>query len=407
MPGDGSPKPTHFRTACDPCSTSKVRCDKAHPSCDRCVQMKARCFYSESRKHGKKAWRRKLAADRRALAAMSLEPDIYPLETTKPIAPATTLMQSEWGSLLSLPHQPSIISTNPPDSTLFANEQQRVVPSSVLSPSWPVDPSLGTIMGVTPTLDWNEADLSLPEPSPSGETYSLSGLCQGEPSAPMSSGAKAVSSETGSRKNTHDCEAQAVYILRLLQNNEMSEGATSCATTRYSDLNLSPSFDGVLATNKQALNSWKRLMECNCAECPHLILLYVAILSKMLFWYYIISEKSLSPGGSGRESAGDSINVDTPTGGPPKIGEFDVLPTKVQVGLLDIDPEDQAIMRRAVLLRELRVMEQAITEFSDQIELAGSVEPHYIAQRAKKWSLTSISFIKEELDTVIQKVEQS
>lgn len=339
------------------------------------------------------------------MAAMSLEPDIYPLETTKPIAPATALIQSEWGSLLSS-HQPTIISTNPPDSTLFDNEQQRVVPSSVLSLSWPVDPSLGTIMGVSPTLDWNDADLSLPEPSPSGETYSLPGLCQVESSATASSGAKAASSESTSRKNTHDCEAQAVSILRLLQNNEMSEGATSCTTTRYSDLNLSPSFDGVLATNKLALNSWKRLMECTCAECPHLILLYVAILSKMLFWYYIISEKSLSPGASGRESAGGSSSVDTPTHGPPSIGEFDVLPTKVQLGLLDIDPEDQVIMRRAVLLRELRVMEQAIAEFSDQIDPAESAEPHYIAQRAKKWSLTSISFIKEELDTVIQKVEQ-
>ncbi|CAG9981130.1 unnamed protein product [Clonostachys byssicola] len=336
---------------------------------------------------------------------MNLEPDIYPLETTKPIA-TTALVQSEWGSLLSLPHQPAIISTNPPDSTLFDNEQQRAVPSSVLSPSWPIDPSLGTMMGVNPTLDWNEADLSLPEPSPSGETYSLSGLCQGESSATTSSGAKAASSEPGSRKTTHDCEAQAVSILRSLQNNEMSEGATSCTTTRYSDLNLSPSFDGVLATNKLALNSWKRLMECTCAECPHLILLYVAILSKMLFWYYIIAEKSLSTGGSGQDSAGDSIIVDTPTHGPPKIREFDVLPTKVQVGLLDIDPEDQAIMRRAVLLRELRAMEQAIAEFSDQINPAEGVEPHYIAQRSKKWSLTSISFIKEELDTVIRKVEQ-
>ncbi|CAH0052346.1 unnamed protein product [Clonostachys solani] len=126
----------------------------------------------------------------------------------------------------------------------------------------------------------------------------------------------------------------------------------------------------------------------------------------MLFWYHIISETSLSPEGGGRESAGDSSNADAPTDRPPKVGEFDVLPTKVQVGLLDIDPEDQAIMRRAVLLRELRAMEQAIAEFSYEIEPAESVEPNYIAQRAKKWSLASISFIKEELDTVIQKVEQ-
>lgn len=344
MPRDGSPKPTHFRTACDPCSTSKVRCDKAHPSCDRCVQMGVRCFYSESRKHGKKAWRRKLASDRRAwAAAISLEPEIYPMGTTKPIAPTTALIQSEWGSLLSLPQQPAIISTSPPHPALFHNEQQRAVTSSVLSPSWPVDTSLSTIMGVSSTLDWNEADLSLPEPSSSGEAYPLPGLGQGQSSTTTSSGVRAPSSESRSRKSTHDCEAQAVSILRLLQNNEISEGATSCLTTLYDDLNLSPSFDRVLATNKLALNSWKRLMGCNCSQCPHLILLYVTVLSKMLFWYHIISETSLSPEGGGRENAGDSSNADAPTDRPPKIGEFDVLPTKVQVGLLDIDPEDQRL----------------------------------------------------------------
>ncbi|VUC35876.1 unnamed protein product [Clonostachys rosea] len=328
------------------------------------------------------------------------------METTKSIAPTAGLIQPEWGSLLSVPHQPAIISTYSPDPILFDNEQQRAVTSSVLSPSWPVDQYL-TTMGVTPTLNWNGADLTLPEPSSSGELYSLSDLGQEEPSATTSSGVQTPSSESSSRKSTHDCEAQAISILRLLQNNEMSEGATSCTTTSYDDLNLSPSFDRVLATNKLALNSWKRLMECNCSQCPHLILLYVAVLSKMLFWYHIISEKSLFPEATGRESGGDSSNCDSPKDSPPKIGEFDVRPTKVQVGLLDIDPEDQAIMRRAVLLRELRAMEQAISEFSDGSDPAGSgAEPHYIVQRAKKWSLTGIPFIKEELDTVIQKVEQ-
>ncbi|KAI0453334.1 hypothetical protein F5B21DRAFT_286679 [Xylaria acuta] len=113
-------------------------------------------------------------------------------------------------------------------------------------------------------------------------------------------------SPTLNTASTHDCEAQAIAILRSIQHGEMYEGATSCSINPilYAALNFRPRFDRVLATNKATLNGCARLMKFSCALCPHKILLHVSILSKVLFWYrvaatekkdYIRQERDLMP----------------------------------------------------------------------------------------------------------------
>lgn len=54
LPATGKPlKPRKFRSSCDACSASKVKCDQGRPQCQRCINLGLRCNYSPSRRMGK------------------------------------------------------------------------------------------------------------------------------------------------------------------------------------------------------------------------------------------------------------------------------------------------------------------------------------------------------------------
>lgn len=49
------PRQEKLRSSCDGCSSSKVRCEKQHPSCFRCQELGQVCIYGKSRRRGKPA----------------------------------------------------------------------------------------------------------------------------------------------------------------------------------------------------------------------------------------------------------------------------------------------------------------------------------------------------------------
>lgn len=49
------PRKQKFRSFCDSCSASKVKCDQGLPTCARCVNLGIKCNYSPSRRMGKPA----------------------------------------------------------------------------------------------------------------------------------------------------------------------------------------------------------------------------------------------------------------------------------------------------------------------------------------------------------------
>ncbi|QKX54776.1 uncharacterized protein TRUGW13939_01865 [Talaromyces rugulosus] len=215
---------------------------------------------------------------------------------------------------------------------------------------------------------------------------------------------------------THDCEARAISILSSMQHGEMRQGLMSCSTDpahAYADLDLTPSFDRVLSINKAALNSWSKLMKCSCAQCPHLILIYVSILSKMLFWYRIAAIEKRPTLGGGTESddstQNSDINIITRSSSKeaPTVDKFSVHPTTIQIGMLSLDAEDEANLRRALLLRELHRTEHAIHEFMNVDRRNIEKNADEAVQRTVQWSLAGIPQLIEELQDVIQTVKQT
>ncbi|KAI0188481.1 hypothetical protein EV127DRAFT_434188 [Xylaria flabelliformis] len=398
MSGDRQVQKTHFRTACDPCSSAKVRCDKQHPACDRCVQFRLQCSYSQSRRHGRRSWRKIVPNGPMKRAMNTVIGDRVPV-TTSLLTPAIASL-SPANPLLLSPSVPLMVGQG--RDPLLSYGQQEVDEASALPSSWLPEDGFGAGLDIGLYSSWNMANLS----PPSLEPDTIPAL---EPSHHIPTSIEGQS-PTVVTTSIHDCEAQAISILRSMQHGEMYEGATSCSSNpiRYASLNLRPSFDRVLATNKAALNGCARLMKCSCALCPHIILLHVSILSKMLFWYRIAAAEKKK---SSSEPAKSGIDAHTasqfPEEDPPSPGKFSVSPTGIRIGILDLDAEDEYDLRLVLLLRDLRKTENVIDELMNVDRTALDESGDDILKSSVQWSLGGIARVKEELQDLIKKIKQA
>ncbi|RWA05549.1 hypothetical protein EKO27_g9557 [Xylaria grammica] len=408
MAGGGQAQNVHFRTACDPCSAAKVRCDKKHPACDRCVQFKLQCSYSHSRRHGRRSLRKKLAWEKMKIASTAIgDPALVNPPTL--IAPAGTL-PGPTGWNLSVPSPPAPFIGSQDSRPPWDCGEAEIDDTSTLFPSWPFGAGSGPGIDVDSFARWDMPDLSPPSPrlhSPEPPEPPETAHGDTARSAPIPIERQYTTPITIS---THDCEAQAISILHSMQHGEMQEGATSCSTNpvRYAELNLRPSFDRVLATNKAALNGCARLMKCSCALCPHIILLHVSILSKVLFWYRIAATDKTSPSQNTESGTGDQENTARTTSQspeePPTPDQFSVSPTGIQIGVLSLDAGDESELRRVILLQELRRTENVIDELMNVDRTALDENGDDVVRSSVQWSLGGISRVREELRNVMEKI---
>ncbi|KAI1172259.1 hypothetical protein F4777DRAFT_520880 [Nemania sp. FL0916] len=407
MAGDVTAQTVHFRTACDPCSVAKVRCDKKHPACDRCLQIKLPCSYSESRKHGKQLWRKRLSRRRMRSPKEDGHQTGTALGTTAtyvPAPPAATLLeQPGWNNLPPSRVSASTQLAQPNDLISMSNPGQHMtLDTPALQPAWP---DFDIQIDMDSFADWELADMSSCAP-PALESVPVP-ILNDRSSVPRSP------NDTASTYSAHDCESRAISLLRLLQHSEMQEGARSCSIDpeRYGELNLAPGFDRVLAVNKTVLDGWCKLMECSCALCPHLILLHVSILSKMLFWYRVAAREkppcSEDADGLDSISSTSSSTASQSSLDPPTPDRFTVRPTKVQVGILSLDAEDQANLRRSLLLRELRRAEKAIDELMKVDRSTIENQGDETIRHSVQWALGGIARLKGELQDVIKLVREA
>lgn len=340
------------------------------------------------------------------------------------------------GRLLPRPSAPSLLDPSL-DSLLGYQQQQQELNGTSDLILWPFESDCHPEMDVNsyPTMDMTNLSSNPLE----SNIFPIPGLTQSETTAQESSSSSSSSPLSSSNSSsttatattatsTHDCEAQAISILRSMQHGEMYEGTTSCSTNpaQYAALNLRPGFDRVLATNKAALDGCARLMQCSCALCPHIILLHVSVLSKMLFWYRIAAieeEEGEDKGKEDRASKDGTMPRDTNNNNdngsngpritttqytpqdPPSPGRFGVSPTGIQVGMLQLDAEGESDVRRALLLRELRRAETVIDELINVDRTALDEGGDELVRSSVQWSLGGIERVREELRGVMGKIQ--
>ena len=370
---NSSQRPVRLRLACDACATTKVRCDKGRPACQRCVNNKLVCVYSVSRRNGSEPWYKHLQRRQSLESSNQLQANSHACHGNC-FSPNNSLSY-----FAGLPTPGNNGVPFPPSSSGGCDDFDGFLfgdPKSSME-----------LLGGYEDQNSNPQFTSLW--SPSGET----------PAVPLT-----ALPEAGAPRN-HDCEARATEIIRSLHYNPDYFTDLSPAVTPSNEAGAArdvamPSVDKIILLNRKALANLPELLECTCARYPHLALLHVAILCKALFLYRVAvcahgtrnsapGSEDQSPSSSGSGSSSSSMNQ--------------MQPAKIQIGELQLDADDQATLQSAILLRELRKMENTIRKLrvldmswaNEEAEITGELSATY-------WYRLSMPKICEELDTLIK-----
>ncbi|KEY63845.1 hypothetical protein S7711_09907 [Stachybotrys chartarum IBT 7711] len=380
VPDDQPPqRAVRLRLACDACSTTKVKCDKARPACQRCITNDLLCVYSVSRRHGSQPWYRRM---------QQRQPqDQYDCQST-------LLRHSSIGH---------------PISTYFPSLP---TPATAGLPSpgnkwWDAfEFPLGEETGTADVLMHNDDDIS---------SHALS-LCD------SSSSTKPSPIGAGPNRE-HDCEGKATEALRSLHYRPdyfgMPSGRSTSADETDSpsldDENTALSVDKIIIANRAALAILPNLLDCPCARYPHLALLYISILCKILFWYRVAvsidgtrrcttattdCEDQVGRRQTDGLHTASSVSSESSTA---RSNAFHVQPMKIQLGELQLDGDDQTSLQNSILLKELRKMDKTLQKLRE-LDVSWAADDAKVDQGASAthWYRLSTPKIGQEIKVLLQ-----
>ncbi|KAL5373466.1 hypothetical protein DPSP01_012708 [Paraphaeosphaeria sporulosa] len=345
VPGEGRVK---LRSSCDACSAAKVKCDSQVP-CERCRDNAVHCFYSPSRRHGKQPWAKRVASQHQRLqSTMHVHPSQAPS-----MGSFLAFQPNPGGGTFTMPSVlPPGVPTSQMNSTPFVNG--------------PADgTSADHSFNVTNNLQFQDPWLGVSAsaaPAHSSSPASTSTLTMSEASmSPLL--------EPAFQPPVHDCEAKALAMLHSLH----MKSAEHPTSGTHSSQQLPP-LDKILHTNRMAVSTLGDLLQCHCAQQPHLALLYMATISKALFWYRLainLSFKSstqlhgvrheplspqshtgpfsMSPGPNTTTSATNTMSNQIK-----EIPRGRARSNTIQIGSFDLEEEDEAILVRSVVVTEVK-----------------------------------------------------
>lgn len=290
-----SEAPVKLRSACDACSVAKVKCDKKKPVCDRCRTNSFTCSYSPSRRHGKQSWAERVAEQQYLNSAMSTPPTTTPLMTPSlfPFPSLYGANDSLGFGLTPLGLTPAASQPGPLDQMMGADggdgqgaDYSTLVGFDTLGDGLDF---LSHWTGVGSGVDLRSgSETSETQVHGTGPNSTSNSISAGETSTPTTSPEDTTSISEPPQPPIHDCEAKAFTTLHSIHYCTMlhTDRPGMLKQTRTSSGNVSnhmPPLDKVLFFNRVAMSTLKELLDCRCAQQPHLALLYMAIISKALF----------------------------------------------------------------------------------------------------------------------------
>ena len=432
-------QPVRVRLACDSCSAAKVKCDKRRPACERCSSNQLHCTYSVSRRHGCK---RRVASEP-ALTANGAATIPQQSSSGGGCPPASTTKRQSCDTVgLSTDDNSEVSGSSTANEGInFHNgndlpDRFQYLADDVFTMGLDLDESKFSAFPFSDSLPTPYATSQnsyrppsqqepgqapwTPFPTPSttsidDEDLRISGYSVASPTASNSNGG-ASSQLTDSHKNpnqataneklkeVHDCEAYALSLLRSLHHwplyspdkqSQITSSNQPCAIseTYLANGNTNPevlhSLDTILYANKYALSGVVKLLDCSCAQRPHLATLCMSIITKMLSLYEIAATTGISSPGS-PSSASPTSTTHNLSG--PRLARS----TVIQVGVFDLDEEDQATLQRGILLRQLRKMESAIEKFAS----FGGGDANNLDISMRQWHSMAVSMMKKELQSI-------
>ena len=157
----------------------------------------------------------------------------------------------------------------------------------------------------------------------------------------------------------HDCEAKALDTIHSLRHSPTINLET-IATHRQIPRELIPqlpSLDKILHFNRIAINTVQQLIGCACAHQPYLALQYMAIVAKTLLWYRVavnLSFKTAAPLPEGSNVPYPLSPISTTSTTSNSAGRAMPMPNTVQIGSFDLEEEDEAMLVRSVVVKEIK-----------------------------------------------------
>jgi len=233
-----------------------------------------------------------------------------------------------------------------------------------------------------------------------------------------------VGSMRGQKKKVHDCEARAFTTLHSLHyctmiHSESPATATPGLPSFGQVSNRMPPLDKVLYFNRVAISTMKELLQCQCAQHPHLALLYMAIILKTLFWYRLAVNPQYEtmslpesmcnpdgpPSGTGTPDANSLASAEMPPV-PPNMVARNVTATTIQIGIFDLEEEDEKLLMRSVLLREVKKVQSVVDEMKTLNAAQGRDEFGDEEHHSSSWYATGGARLEEEVNDTLKKVKE-
>lgn len=350
---NGKPlKPRKFRSSCDACSASKVKCDQGQPTCQRCVNLGLHCNYSPSRRMGKPpASARKINLSSVNVSSSESEQNKTPPAKKRQLTPPSFTNNS--------PHIPSI------DNDLGIFDSTMMDTDDFMSINWQDEMFQPSIFETPSTADIqltpsNLFDLSFDFMAETTPPMQSSQFIFGDDHS-MSSRATSRTSTNSSSNTTNTSTTSFDNFQFPLPTPKSSKHSTPKLCTHNLDSlrNLPPSpithsaasIDQVLINNKAAISNAYSLLSCSCSENPHFALTLALICTKILTSYEDIIKATNSP-----------TSAISPTSGRRRSGSgFEGL--AITVGAYKMDKEDEERMRIQIVVNELRKVNRLVDEY--------------------------------------------
>ncbi|MCJ1249895.1 hypothetical protein MMC30_007121 [Trapelia coarctata] len=254
--------------------------------------------------------------------------------------------------------------------------------------------------------------------APNSISHSISNsIWNGQTPTPTTT--SSISEPPQPRTTTHNCEAEAFTALHSLHSctmlhtdrpGELKRTTTRTSTSCGEVTDNVPPLDKVLYFNRVAISTLKELLDCPCVQQPHLALLYMTIASKVLFWYRLaVSSQYQSKSGT-RSPSSDNNNTSncqlSPLSTCSNTTDRAVKSVSFQIGVFDLEDEDQKLLMRGVLLREVRKLEGVV----DKMKMLGDEHTRDDEcddeQRVSNWYGVAGSKMQAEVQDTLKQIKE-
>jgi len=217
------------------------------------------------------------------------------------------------------------------------------------------------------------------------------------------------------RTPTFDCEAEAFTALHSLHSctmlhtdrpGELKQTPTRTCTRFGEVTDRMPPLDKVLYFNRAAISTLKELLDSPGVHQPHLALLYMTIASKVLFCYRLIVSSQYQSKPGLRSPSLDNNNTSNGQPSPPSTcsntTDRGVKSVSFQIGVFDLEDEDQKLLVKGVLLREIRKLEDIV----EKMKILGDEYTRDDGQHSSNWYGAAGCKMQAEVQDTLRQIEE-